>query len=464
MFYKLFLFIAFFLLTACNDTESSAASSGISSEQNSTEVISKQDKVKNKGELVIVSRNAPTTWYIDREGNPAGFEYELAVSYANYLGLTPKFVIKDTIPELFTMLEEGKADIAAAGLTVLAERSDKFLLGPKYHQVQQQVVCHRNGKNPKTIKDLMNVELKVIKGSSYVKKLTELSQSSGIAIDWQESDEHSTEDLLELVYSQKLDCTVADSNIIKINRRYFPTLQVTMDLTKKQDLALYLNKDAKELHQKLGKWHRKFKDSAEAKKLVDRYYSFFDAFDYVEVSVFKRRIYNRLPKYKKTFIEIAKKYNFPPELLMAQSYQESHWQPDAVSPTGVKGMMMLTQLTAGELGVKNRLDPKQSIAGGAKYLRKMTARFKDKVSEDDKLMLALAAYNIGRGHMHDAQTLAREKGLSPHHWHDMKKVLPLLSQEKYYKNLKYGYARGAEPVDYVQNIREYKHILLGELN
>ena len=448
MFNKLFFLTAGFvlILTACGDTDVSSTN------------------LENKDELVIVSRNAPTTWYIDREGNPAGFEYDLAVSYANFLGLTPRFVIKDTIAELFDTLEEGKADIAAAGLTVLPERTDKFLLGPKYHQVQQQVVCHRNGKNPKTINDLLDVELKVIKDSSYANRLNELSKSKENAMTWTETDDYSTEKLLELVDRQKLDCTVADSNIIKINRRYFPSLQVTMDLTEKQDIALYLANDANELQDKLKKWHKQFRQSAEATKIFDRHFDFWNEFDYVEVSIFKKRIRERLPKYKKSFIKLAKKYDLPSELLMAQSYQESHWDPDAVSPTGVKGMMMLTKSTAKELEVKDRLDAKQSIAGGAKYLRNMIKRFKNKIPQDDKLMLALASYNIGRGHMHDAQTLAREKGLSPHRWHDMKKILPLLAQKKYYKHLKYGYARGTEPVNYVQNIREYQHILLNELN
>ncbi len=448
MFNKLFFLTAGFvlMLTACSEAEVS------------------NSNLENKDELVIVSRNAPTTWYIDREGDPAGFEYDLAVSYANFLGLKPRFIIKDTISEIFTTLEEGKADIAAAGLTVLPERTDRFLLGPKYHKVQQQVVCHRDGKNPQTIDDLLDVALKVNQDSSYAKRLNELSKSKENAINWLETDNYSTEELLELVYHQKLDCTVADSNIIKINRRYFPSLQVTMDLTEKQDITLYLAQDANELQDKLKTWHKQFRQSAEAAKIFDRHFDFWNEFDYVEVSIFKKRIDERLPRYKRLFSKAAKKYDLPSELLMAQSYQESHWEPDAVSPTGVEGMMMLTKSTAQELGVKDRLDAKQSISGGAKYLRNMIKRFKKKIPEDDKLMLALASYNIGRGHMHDAQTLAREKGLSPYHWHDMKKILPLLSQKKYYKNLKYGYARGTEPVNYVQNIREYEHILLYELD
>lgn len=126
---------------------------------------------------------------------------------------------------------------------------------------------------------------------------------------------------------------------------------------------------------------------------------------------------------------------------------------------------MLTLNTAKAMGVENRLDPKQSIFGGAKYLSELKKhRFADEVKEPDRTWLALAAYNIGRAHLHDAQTLARELELSPYHWNDIKQVLPLLTEKRYYKNLKYGYARGTEPVRYVQRIREYRHMLENKLN
>ena len=126
--------------------------------------------------------------------------------------------------------------------------------------------------------------------------------------------------------------------------------------------------------------------------------------------------------------------------------------------------MMLTLNTARAVGVENRLDPKQSIFGGAEYLSRMMDRFSEQVTGRDRIWLALAAYNIGRAHMHDAQTLAREQGLSPYHWRDIKQVLPLLANKKYYKDLKYGYARGTEPIRYVQRIREYQHVMENQLD
>lgn len=435
-----------------------------SSESNTTQPARSYQEIIESGELLIVSRNAPSTWYIDANGEPTGYEYDLAKAYANHLDLTPRFIIKDSLNGVFEALRSGKADVAAAGLTVLPTRQAEFLVGPEYSRVHQVLACHRDGDKPEGYDELSDIDIIVAQGSSYAERLSEIKQQYNPTLTWQETDDFSTEELLEKVAEEKVGCTVADSTIVKINRRYFPELIVTMQLTESQDIALYLPKSLTKLQKKLDQWFSDFETSSQMQKLTDRYYGYFREFDYVDVSVLKRRIDKRLPRYKKYFKSAAEKNELPYLTLLAQSYQESHWDNDAISPTGVKGIMMLTQNTAKAMGVDDRTDPKQSIMGGAKYLRKMVERFKDEIKPDDKLYLALAAYNVGRAHMHDAQSLARELGLSPYDWHDMKQVLPLLSQKKYYKKLKYGYARGTEPVRYVQRIREYQHILENELD
>lgn len=421
-------------------------------------------EITDSGELIIVTRNAPTTWYIDSDGEPAGYESDLGTRYSDALALSPKFVVKDSISEVFDVLRQGKADVAAAGLTVLPSRQAEFLVGPKYSSVHQVLACHRDGYRPEGYDEMADADITVVAGSSYVERLRDIKQTNNEQLEWTETNSFSTEELLEKVAGKEIDCTVADSNIVKINRRYFPEIIVSMQLTESQDIALYLPENANKLQSKLNKWFSQFDKSSQMKKLNDRYYGYFREFDYVDVSVLKRRMKTRLPRYKKFFKSAAKQYDLPYMTLMAQSYQESHWDNDAVSPTGVKGIMMLTKNTAKAMEVTDRTNPKQSILGGAKYLKKMYQRFKPEIKEQDRLYLALAAYNVGRAHMHDAQSLARQLELSPYDWHDMKQVLPLLSQKKYYKKLKYGYARGTEPVRYVQRIREYQHILQNELN
>jgi len=177
--------------------------------------------------------------------------------------------------------------------------------------------------------------------------------------------------------------------------------------------------------------------------------------------VFYKHLKTRFPKYREHFQEAAEKHNLSWKLLASQAYQESHWNRRAKSPTGVRGLMMLTRRTAASLGIKNRLDPVLSIHGGAQYLARMQKRVPRAVYPADRTFFALAAYNVGLGHLQDARTLARRKKKNPNIWSDMTQVLPLLSQKKYYKSLRYGYARGHEPVKYVERIRAY-HSLLDE--
>ncbi|RLC45212.1 MAG: membrane-bound lytic murein transglycosylase MltF, partial [Candidatus Cloacimonadota bacterium] len=175
--------------------------------------------------------------------------------------------------------------------------------------------------------------------------------------------------------------------------------------------------------------------------------------------MYYKRIKTRLPKYRKLFENAALRYDIPWTLLASIAYQESHWNPRAKSFTGVRGIMMLTKSTAKMLGVKNRIDPKQSIVGGTRHIKQMIKFVPDEVKGENRLKFALAAYNVGMGHIEDARKLAKRLGFNQNIWSDLKQVLPLLSKKKYYKTLKHGYARGEEPVKYVESIYDYRNIL-----
>ncbi len=174
---------------------------------------------------------------------------------------------------------------------------------------------------------------------------------------------------------------------------------------------------------------------------------------------FQRHMETRLPQYRRQFEGVAKAYKISWTLLAAQAYQESRWDPHAVSPTGVRGIMMLTRDTASSLGIQNREDPTNSIVGGARYFRNLKKQLPRHIGKADRISIALAAYNVGMGHIKDAQILARRVGKNPYSWDDLKTMLPLLTQESYYKNLQYGYARGWEPVRYVKRIHAYHSLL-----
>ncbi|MFP4560316.1 MAG: membrane-bound lytic murein transglycosylase MltF [Thiohalorhabdus sp.] len=415
--------------------------------------------IKESGKLVVLTRNAPTTWYIGRDGEPRGPEYDMARAFADHLGVEAEFEVLPSLGAILSALEDGEGDLAAAGLTPTDGRNERFRFGPAYNHVTQQVVCRRDTARPRDVADLADLDLTVVANSSYAERLRALREDGHPELSWRESEELSTERLLHEVWKREIDCTVADSTIVDINRRYYPELIAPFNLSRKQPLAWALPAASAELEDAVADWLQSFRAEGHLDQIHEKYYGFFEVFDYVDTRAFIRRIDERFPQYRSYFRAAAEKHDLPYTLIAAQGYQESHWRAEARSPTGVRGIMMLTRRTARALGVDDRLDPRQSIFGGAKYLAQLKERFSEEVTEPDRTWLALAAYNVGRAHLHDAQQLARRLGKSPHRWRSMKEILPLLADPDYYRNLRYGYARGIEPVRYVRRIREYRHVL-----
>lgn len=413
--------------------------------------------IKEKKQLIVVTRNAPTTYY-EQHDEWMGFEHDMAIAFAEYLGVKVKFVEKESTTEIISAITNGEAHIAAAGLTKTKERGDQFLFGPVYQKVQQQVVCRNGGKRPKNINGLAGVQLLVPENTSYEENLIRLKQKYK-ELEWQTGAGLTSEYLLEQVWSRKLDCTVADSNIIAINRRYYPELSVRFNLTRPESLAWLLNRKSELLQQEINKWFSKFKKTGQLSELNNRYYGFIEIFDFVDTRAFVRSIEKVLPLYQDMFKQAAAENDLLWMQIAAQAYQESRWRANARSPTGVRGIMMLTLNTAKGLGINNRLDPAQSINGGARYYANLYKQLPKSIKGPDRRWYALAAYNIGMGHIYDARTLARQFKKNPDLWREISKVLPLLSDKNYYSRLKHGYARGREPVRYVQRIRDYQDIL-----
>lgn len=415
-------------------------------------------EIIKSGKLIVITRNAPTTCYEDRDGSMAGMEYEMAVSFAEYLGVEPQFRVIDTISGILEALAGGEGDLAAAGLTFTLGRSEDFLVGPVYQTVKQLVICRRGGKYPKNADDLSKVHLRVVAGSSHEERL-EVLQQEHPALTWESEDSLGIEQLLEMVWRNDLDCTLSDDNIFDINRRYYPELIATFAITDPEPLAWFLNPKSKSLRKKIHEWFERFSADGDLALLHDKYYGYVEIFDYVDTRKFVRRIHDVLPNYRPIFEEAAAENGLSWTLLAAQSYQESHWRPLAESPTGVKGIMMLTLAAGHDLRVTDRLDPVQSIHGGARYMRQLLDRLPAEIEEPDRTWFALAGYNVGMAHLYDARNLARRLGKDPDVWKDLSQVLPLLAQRQYYKTLPHGYARGSEPVQFVTRIRNYRDIL-----
>ena len=421
-------------------------------------------QIQDAGELVVVTRNSPTTYYEGPEG-PTGFEYELAKKFADFLGVKLKIVIPENLNDIFRILDEGKAHFAAAGLSITDARKKRVVFGPSYQQITEQLVYHRQDERPDSIEDLALGNLEVIAGSSHIESLQALKNDKYPTLDWIEHDDRESEQLLQLVEEQVIDYTIADSNEVAMNQRFMLELRVAFDISKPKKLAWAFPKsEDTSLYDKAMVFFWRTLNNGEVTQLIERHYGHVAKFDYVGNRIYIRHIATRLSKYQQMYQEAGEKYNLDWRLLAAMGYQESHWNPKAVSPTGVRGIMMLTRETAGHLGIKNRLDPKSSIFGGAKYLAQIRNRFEDDLQEPDRTWFAMAAYNVGYYHVEDARIIASNLNKDPNKWIDLKTTLPLLSRKKWYKKTRFGYARGWEPVKYVENIRRYYDLLNYQLS
>lgn len=419
------------------------------------------DEIRETKLLNVVLLNSPSTYYIGASG-PQGFEYDLLKSYAEHLEVDLNITVANTVKEAIELSKNPNIHITSASISKTNGREKRFYFGPSYFEVQEQLICSRQmigtGRFPRDLEQLSGLSIIVGDETSYAETIFKL-QKNGYDINATFTSEHSTEELLEMVSKNDVDCTIADSNIYLLNLRYFPEMALAFNVSTREQLAWVIKKDAEYLRTDMYAWFNNFSQSGKIAQLKDHYYSNAIHFDYYNTKIFYKRIETRLPRYKKYFVLGGEQYKIPWKVLAALSYQESHWNPKAQSFTGVKGLMMLTLDTAKMLGVKNRLDPEESIMGGTRHLNQMLKFVPEEVEGENRLKFALAAYNIGMGHIYDAQTLAEQMGYDKNVWSDLKKVLPLLSQKKYYKNLKFGYARGTEPIRYVEAIYEYKNIL-----
>ena len=418
--------------------------------------------LREGGELVVIARESPTTLYQTADG-PAGPEYDYLKSYADYLGVELRLVFLQNNSQVIAALNNGEGHIAAAGMTLYPPLEEKgIVFGPGYQNVDIQVICRRDhGKLPGKIEELGDVELVVVADSSNEARLFDLQEEYS-DLSWASDENATVDDLLQLVWRKEIDCTIANSNQFNVKRRIYPELQVAFTIAEDQPLAWTLSPEWRALSDSIDDWLQAIETDGTLLILRDRHFDEGD-FDYVDMRSFVRRIQSQLPALIPLFKRAAEKHGMPWTLLAAQAYQESHWNRRAKSPTGVRGIMMLTLTTAKEVGVKSRLDAAQSIMGGASYLRQLEQRIPDSVSGEDRWWFALAAYNVGMGHLQDARELAAELDLDPDSWLDLRGVLPLLAQKKYYEDLQYGQARGDEPVAYVNKIRNYRNILHAQL-
>ena len=423
---------------------------------------------KNKV-ITFVTMNSPNTYYVSDDNEYAGLEYDLAKLFVKDLNKDPKFkdtqlklIVENHIDQVLPDVLTGKADIAAADLSITEVRKKRFNFTTSYEDVQQQVVYNKdtNKTPPKNIKDLIGLPIVVPSGTSFAERLSKLHEHMP-NLTWQAREDVNSEKLLTEVANEEIEYTIADSHLIANLQNYHPNLGVAFAIGEPEKIAWALAKDTDPaLLEKANAFFAKIKKDGTLRNLVDRYHGNAKRLNPLDIKTFLINSNTLLPKYTALFKQAQESTGLDWRLVAAISYQESHWDTFNTSPTNVRGLMMLTEDTADRMGVTDRLDPKQSIPAGAKYINQMIETIPDRVPLPDRIYMALAAYNIGYAHVEDARVLAQRLKMNPDSWADVKKTLVMLNNPNYYVDAKYGYCSGGAPVIFVESIRSYHNILL----
>ncbi|MBC7778885.1 MAG: membrane-bound lytic murein transglycosylase MltF [Proteobacteria bacterium] len=410
------------------------------------------------GELVVLTHQSATTFYQDGEGRHAGLEYELVHRFAAEHGYTVRFIALPQFSAVLPALKKHRGHLAAAGVTVTPELASQFTFGPHYQEIALEVIYDVDKARPRTLDDLIGKRVDVLDGSLAVTELARL-KSKLPQLKWNAVPARDIEAIVERVSGGLADMAVAESHAVDVARNYHTSISTAFSIGPARKLAWVMAKDADPvLVKQLDAFFTRIRRDATLTRLVDKYYGHLQRLTDADILHFMNRVRTVLPLYRKHFHDAQDLTGIDWRLLAALGFQESHWDPNAVSPTGVRGLMMMQDDTAAQMGVKNLLDPRQNILGGARYLamlRDVLAR----APEPDRTWIALSAYNIGFGHLEDARSIARHRKLDPNLWVNAKQVLPLLMRPEVAEQTKFGYARGGEAVILTENVRQYYDIL-----
>ncbi|HXW11062.1 MAG TPA: membrane-bound lytic murein transglycosylase MltF [Steroidobacteraceae bacterium] len=416
-------------------------------------------QILERGELRVVTRNSPDAYYLGSQG-PEGPAYDLASRFADQLGVPLRLYTVKTREAAIEEVAAGRAHVAAAGLStgVILPKGTQF--GPGYQRVREHLLYRRRGARPANILQAARGQIEVATGSAHLRTLEDLRLANP-ELAWVEREDTDTEEILAEVSQGAVQYTLATSTEFALNRSVHPELAIALDLSPERALAWVVSTSGHDttLLDRVNAYFALARREGAIAALLDRYYGKDERFDYLLSRNFMEHLESRLPRYIAWFQEAAQEHGLDWRLLAAMGYQESKWDPAAVSHKGARGLMQITEDTASRVRVADRHDPKASIFGGARYVALLLKTIPRRIPDPDRTWFAVAAYNVGIGHVEDARILAQAQGRNPDKWDEVRPFLPLLSQERWYTQTKRGYARGWEPVRYVENVQAYLNIL-----
>jgi membrane-bound lytic murein transglycosylase F len=412
------------------------------------------------GELRVGTRNSPVSYYIGANGEPAGFEHDLIQAFSQSQNWALNWVEKDRPEALFGLLDSHHIHLAAAALPLAVVKDRHLIAGPVLFETPVHIVYRTSDRAPRSMADLSGKKLALIIGSGHTPILMRQKRKHP-ELAWAALEDVWPEELLAQLQAGNYDGVVINGMDFDRMRNIYPDLAVAFDIGDTQKIVWALPpRSSQLLRNSLARFVEQARKDGTINRIYERYFGHVKRLDRSDILGILQRRPQRLPALRTHFHEAQTLTGIDWRLLAAIGYQESQWNPLATSPTGVRGLMMLTGQTADRMGVSNRLDARQSILGGARYLALMKDSLPARITEPDRTWLALAAYNQGQGHMEDARRIAQARGGSPDNWADVKEALPYLSRGTYSKVMRYGYARGGEALHFAENIRNYYDILL----
>jgi membrane-bound lytic murein transglycosylase F len=411
------------------------------------------------GELRVVTLNNPSTYYLGAEG-PQGPEYDLAAQFAADLGVPLTIYSVPTAVDLRREIAAGRAHIAAAGLAREQSAPLNTAYGPTYQVVKEHLIYRAGSPRPRNLLEASrNGTIEVATDSTHAALLARI-RTNLPDLSWVEDPDAEIDSLLYRLSRREFDYTIADSNEVAIGRSFHPEIATAFDITQGKSLAWLVSSRDSTLLSRVTSFFSVIEADGRLQAILSRYYDERKTpSPILRTRQFIEDVKVRLPLYVDWFKEAAQAVGMEWRMLAAIGYQESKWTPDATSPTGVRGLMMLTDDTARTLGVQDRLDARESIMGGAQYFVYVRGMIPSRIKEPDRTWFALAAYNMGFGHIEDARIFAQAAGKNPDKWDVVREYLPMLTQEKWYSKAKRGYARGWEPVQFVDSIKLYMSML-----
>jgi membrane-bound lytic murein transglycosylase F len=411
------------------------------------------------GELVVLTRNGAASHFEDASGQYSGLETDLVNEFARRYGYRVRWVELNNVDQLVSQLVQGQAHMMAADLDLSAAEQRVVRAGPGYLPETQVMVYNTDFARPKDFPALLGKRLAVVAGTQHIDALNaERVHVPGLR--WLAVSTAWEEQLLDRLSQGEFDAVLVDSASFDLARHLYPNLDIAFTVGDEAPLAWQFPKNSNPvLWSQVQQFFKAIEQNGELDRWVERYYGYVDQLEGTDISGFLEKMRTTLPKFRHIFYDAQIASGVDWRLLAAISYQESHWDPYATSPTGVRGMMMMTTDTADKMGVADRLDAKQSILGGAMYLSELMALQPVRLEDPDRVWMALAAYNQGQGHVEDARVLAQHQHLNADAWCDVKQTLPLLSGNLHQYGVKHGYCRGGEAVIFVESIRTYYDIL-----